>query len=248
MSSQRSELKWPVGPGGREITQIQPAIPLQLHPLPAKTQASHTDKSVAIASFLSAQPPTIHEVKALRQPGWRLVGLSIAGPAVVVALLGAARLVGSATEEPGRGYSEEEWMKYVESWKRFVEAKEKGVITEDEGEWKNICYGDGSAVYIHDNVTLAGISEEKKRWFAFEGSMPDDERQLFLTRYYLFMTDGERNAIRSTIYSPDFLRYFDMSDEERKAVWNNTIWNRTIPDLSTEESELTPVRMRIAEH
>ena len=61
------------------------------------------------------------------------------------------------------------------------------------------------------------------------------------------MTDGERNAIRSTIYSPDFLRYFDMSDEERKAVWNNTIWNRTIPDLSTEESELTPVRMRIAE-
>jgi len=67
----------------------------------------------------------------------------------------------------------------------------------------DVCLVDGrqtpSVVYTYENITLADISEEEKRWFAFEGSMPWEERQVFLTRYYLSMTDEERESLRERI-------------------------------------------------
>jgi len=201
----------------------------------------------------------------LRWDQLRSLGLlSIAGLATVLAILWGVGLAATATggstneyepravgqetpvtdssgmEPPDKWVdSEEEWMEYFKNWKQIVEAIQGGDLIMDDGPWKYVCYVDYREVtYTYDNVTLADLPEEKKRWFAFEGSLPYWERQLFLSRYFMFMTNDERNALWNIICgSPDFLvRYHGMSEEEKKAVWNSIIWNKTIPGFSTQES------------
>jgi len=158
---------------------------------------------------------------------------------VSLALFVAALVAGSigsmlatrvrAEDESGR--VAETWEQFVESWKEFVKAKENGTIVEDDGLWKDLCYADEKGnQYTYDNVSLSDLPEDMKRWLVFEGSMPDDIRQLFLTRYYLYMTDDERNAVRSVITSAEFLdRYLNLPEEEKKAVWDSIIWDKTVP-------------------
>ena len=67
--------------------------------------------------------------------------------------------------------------------------------------FKDVCYIDPPYVYTYENISLANISEEWKRWFAFEGSMSYEERQAFLNEYYSNMTEEERRAIWNMVCS-----------------------------------------------
>jgi len=167
---------------------------------------------------------------------WGLLGLSIAfvlGAAAFLAVgaSSSSSPTGGSQDRSEAADTEEEWLQYVESWEDFVRSKEDGTIVEDEGSWKELCYIDDNGVhYTYDNVSLSDLSDEMKRWCIFEGSMPCDIRQLLLTRYYLFMTDEERESIWRTVTCAEFLEgYLGMSEEERKAIWDSIIWNKTIP-------------------
>ncbi len=164
----------------------------------------------------------------MNRVGWYMVGLFLS------VALGMGVLVAMGTSESdSQSEMEQEWLEFVEDWKVFVGAKADGTIVEDPGEWKEICYTDKNFVsYTYENVSLADLPEDKKRWFAFEGSMPYDIRQLFLTRYTTYMTDEERAKVRSVITSPEFLeRYFSLSGEEKHAIWDSILWNKTFPEF-----------------
>ncbi|MGQ9586520.1 MAG: hypothetical protein ACUVXG_14125 [Anaerolineae bacterium] len=121
-----------------------------------------------------------------------LLGFSIAGLGIVLAILWGVGLVATAT---GGSSNQHE--------PRAIVSGTPGAEVVAPGDWMNVCLVDGRheppVVYTYENITLANISEEEKRWFDFEGNMEWEERQVFLTRYYLNMTDEDRQSFRDRI-------------------------------------------------